>query len=81
MAIQSYASHSFRAHVFRAQAIASIPGGPPPQEPFALILARVTPRVFSCLFSTQTAGASIASRTLSARVTHREFAPPDYPIQ
>lgn len=78
MAIKSYASHSFRAHSFRARSLASIPAGP---QPFALILARVTPRVFSCLFSTQSADASIASRTLSARVTHREFAPPDYPIQ
>ena len=78
MAIQSYASHSFRAHAFRARSLASIPAGP---QPFALVLARVTPRVFSCLFATQTACASTASRTLSARVTHREFAPPEYPIQ
>jgi hypothetical protein len=78
VAIQSYASHSFRAHAFRARSLASIPAGP---QPFALVLARVTPRVFSCLFATQSAGASTASRTLSARVTHREFAPPEYPIQ
>ena len=78
MALKSYASHSFRAYSFRARSLASIPAGP---QPFALILARVTPRVFSCLFASQAASASIDSRTLSARVTHREFAPPDYPIQ